>query len=177
MRRPAFGFTRGFTRQESMVVLGIFVAVFGIFYLNLIEAKAKARDQQRKSDVKRVALALDTYFNEYDQYPEENGGRVVGCGRPKYEGRCEWGIGDFGDEDGTVYLERVPADPLFQRSRYVYRVNKELNRYQVFTALERTGDAEIVSGLTAECSIKPNVSLKCNFGVGGGETTMYDDLE
>ncbi len=85
-------------------------------------------------------------------------------------------MGDFKDTDGTVYVPRVSSDPVSTRSEYVYVTNKNLTKYQIFTALEERRDSEWKSGIGINCAAERSAFLSCNFGVKSANTTLAEQL-
>lgn len=61
----------GFTLIELLVVIGIIAVLTGLVTFNFSSARARARDVQRKNDLKAVQQALEIYRSDNDQaFPE-----------------------------------------------------------------------------------------------------------
>ena len=61
---------KGFTLIELLVVLGIIAVLTGLIAFNFNQARARARDVTRKSDMKNLRTALELYKNDNQQkYP------------------------------------------------------------------------------------------------------------
>ena len=61
---------KGFTLIELLVVIGIIAVLTGLITFNFNSARARARDVQRKNDMKAVQQALEIYRQDHGQlYP------------------------------------------------------------------------------------------------------------
>lgn len=65
---------KGFTLIELLVVVGIVGILSSVVISSLSEARAKARDSRRKSDLNQIRIALSMYFNEKGNYIESGSG-------------------------------------------------------------------------------------------------------
>jgi prepilin-type N-terminal cleavage/methylation domain-containing protein len=87
---------RGFTLIELLVVIAIIGLLSTMSVLALNQARARARDAKRLSDVKQIQTALELYYNEEGQYPVAT-------------------LVDPGDvissSAGNIYLASVPTPP------------------------------------------------------------------
>lgn len=87
----------GFTLIELLIVVAIIGVLAGMVTINLQDARERARDAQRKSDVKQIQNALELYKN--DQNPTT------------YPPTDTW-------EDDIVtggYMKKIPIDPTFDQ--------------------------------------------------------------
>ena len=106
-----------FTLIELLVVISI-IGVLSVIGLNSFgSARVKARDSNRKSDLSAISKALELYYNDFGQCPDDNGGLIVGCGTDAIE-KCTWGVSEFSnDTTGEIYLIKLPTD---SNSTYSY---------------------------------------------------------
>lgn len=58
---------KGFTLIELLVVIGIIAVLTGLIAFNFNSARARARDVQRKNDMKAMEQALELYRNDNGQ--------------------------------------------------------------------------------------------------------------
>jgi type II secretion system protein G len=59
----------GFTLLELLIVIVIIGILAVLIVPNLTAGPQRARDSQRKSDLRNVKTALETYFNDSNAYP------------------------------------------------------------------------------------------------------------
>src|SRR3990167_9460895 len=62
---------RGFTLIELLVVIAIVGLMSGFLVANFIGIKQRARDGQRKSDLRQIQAALELYRSDNASYPKE----------------------------------------------------------------------------------------------------------
>lgn len=82
------GLQTGFTFLELLVVIGIIGVLAQIVIVGIPSAQQRAKDSQRRSDLKQYQIALETYANNYNgRYPmiflrQPDPSRLCGPGRP-----------------------------------------------------------------------------------------------
>ena len=90
--------TRGFTLLELLVVIGIIVIITSMGMSSYSTAQKKARDAQRKSDIRAISNALEQYYSICGyKYPTPGAGNVftnISCSNPS-----------------ETILNPVPTDP------------------------------------------------------------------
>ncbi len=64
---------KGFTLIELLIVIGIIVMLATVIIINVTQARMNGRDSERIADFVSLQLALETYFNKYNEYPSTNG--------------------------------------------------------------------------------------------------------
>lgn len=75
----------------------------------------KARDAKRKSDLKKISIALEDYLNDHRCYPDEV--------------TCDPGTGL------VPYLNKIPCDPKTKES-YYYERPDDCSKFGLYTDLE-----------------------------------------
>ncbi len=60
---------KGFTLIELLVVIAIIGLLATLSVVALNNARERARDSRRVSDIKQIQTALELYYNENDKYP------------------------------------------------------------------------------------------------------------
>ena len=101
---------KGFTLIEILIVAAI-VGLLGVLAsVALDSARERARDAKRMSDVARVQVALELYFNDHNSYPTAT--ESVALGQTSTD--CLSSNGFAGSCDAasqSVYMSRVPSTP------------------------------------------------------------------
>lgn len=90
-------FGSGFTLIELLVVISIIGVLTTLVAANLNSARERARDAERKSDLKNISTALRLYFNDNGAYPAS----------------LDWGQPWKSADDKTTYMSTIPNDPLY----------------------------------------------------------------
>lgn len=135
---------RGFTLIELLVVISIIGLLSTLAVVSLNNARAKARDARRLSDLKAIQTALEIYRDDNNDY-------VVPLDEDK-----TWTSTISGMNSGTdIYLPAgAPVDPdptrgvglLNEAKSYVYCVSTDLTFYLMHADLEVSPPASGLSG-------------------------------
>ena len=131
-------FSNGFTMIELLIVIVIMgiLSVVGIGAFT--SSQIKARDSQRKTDLRTIGDALEAYYNDYGSYPVSSGdGNFLGCGVNGVEA-CAYGD-IWQDDNGTAYMVQIPTDP---NDGYYYYVS-DGSYYRIFAHLENDQDRDV----------------------------------
>lgn len=122
--------TSGFTLIELVVVIAIIATLTALASFNFNQARARARDVQRKSELKAIQNALELYKN--DQMPQAYPATV-----------------DLETALVTTYMSKLPVDPkekVTAGSWMVYTYNQTAAlTYTLQTCLENTSDPDKLS--------------------------------
>lgn len=120
---------RGFTMIELLVVVSIIGLLTSVVLASVNNARIKARDSKRLSDLKQIDTAIRLYNDKYDYFP-----------------RCRRTVQINGTTDclsstlrGQGYFSRLPTDPLApaNHSPYDYYVDLSTSkRYAIRVYLE-----------------------------------------
>lgn len=142
--RHALRIFKGFTLIEILVVIAIIGTLSALLLPNFMDARARARDAQRKSDLNQIQKALEMYKNDQvnQSYPDKDKLPAAGLA--------------FSSASG-VYMKAVPKDPLSTDSTpiaYLYTpvgVGPVYVDYILCACLENIADTELVAG---DCSVE-----------------------
>ncbi len=107
----------GFTLIELLVVVAIIGLISSVVMASLSSARKKSRDARRLMDMKQIRIALELYYNTYNQYPNntdnDGSGWDVGC----------YGAGDIFIQPLVTAgaIPKVPCDPIIVSQTGGYR--------------------------------------------------------
>lgn len=120
----------GFTLIELLVVISIIGILAALLMSNFAAIRERARDAQRKSDLKQIQKALEFYKDAQTpaiQYPQTSSWETLTT-----------------NLEGSNYMKKVPVDPINANS-YVYSyaptVGDTLN-YTLKACLENASDKD-----------------------------------
>src|SRR5688572_11933482 len=121
---------RGFTLIELLVVISIIGILATLVAANLNSARSRARDAQRKSDLKNIETAFRLYYNDKATYPAESS--------------LSWGSAF--SSTGVTYMQKLPQDPLAPDQTYLYELDSTGDSFTLTACLENASDSQ---GITA----------------------------
>lgn len=120
---------KSFTLIELLVVIAIIGGLSALLVPNYMGARERARDAQRKSDLKQIQKALEMY--KQDQNPPSYPNSL-----PPFdvcwssEPNCR----------GNIYMNKFPADP--NGNSYSYQVDNNNLTYTLCACLENKADPD-----------------------------------
>lgn len=166
----------GFTLIEILVVMVILSILASIALGNFRTSQMKARDAARKATLKQISNALEAYMNDHAGYPQANSGMIVACGCVAPLSSCQWGVtglNEFCDQNRTVYMQAVPADPGGSSTAQSYCYWSNGTSYKIYAQLENSKDAACLShDLGGNCQSSSSCNgLNYNFGLSSTNTT------
>lgn len=141
----------GFTLIELLVVISLIGILTTLLFANLNAGRARARDAQRKSDLKSIQTALRLYYNDKNRYPAHNSSdQIVGCESYTNPVACEWG--EPWSVGSVIYMPVLAKDTLAGQS-YKYEYDSENDLTTLSACLENKSDEKgIVTTDTSWCS-------------------------
>jgi general secretion pathway protein G len=147
---------KGFTLIELLVVIAIIGLLSTLAVVSLNNAREKSRDSKRVSDIKQMQTALEMYYTECGQYPEELTNTA--------SNGCPSGV-VFGDFMANIPEAPEPADGTCDDTSNAYV-------YENYNADGTTsgGDCTTSSSNCASYTIS-----YCLGGATGGLTAGYHD--
>lgn len=146
---------KGFTLIELLIVMAILAILSAIGVSNFRNARIKALDLNRKSDLQSIAKSLEAYANDHKSYPLSDTSNKIICQAP--DGVCTWGT-PFTDGE-TIYMATLPKN--FDIG-YIY-ISDGI-KYSISTYLANSQDPDIQE-LDQAISSKCGVSNPCNYQV------------
>lgn len=124
---------KGFTLIELVVVMAIIATLTALAAFNFGQARARARDVQRKSELKSIQNALELYKN--DQFPQSYPTNATGLSAALV----------------TAYMAKLPVDPkekVQDGSWYDYTYDRTAAlTYTLQACLENTSDPDRLTPL------------------------------
>jgi len=124
---------KGFTLIELLVVIAIIGLLSTLSVVALNNARQKARDARRVSDIKQIQTALELYYNDVSSYPAA----VV--------------AGETIESGGVTYMGQVPTNPAPNGTAYTY-TQDAAGTYSITYTLEGVTGG-IAAGLHTATSI------------------------
>lgn len=133
----------GFSLVELLVVIAIITMVMVSIFPNFTGARQRARDNQRKSDLKNIQSALELFKSDQTAptaYPVSN------FVTPGLCSKCWSSDGNCGSVAGSnVYMRKFPCDPAGGTTPTPYIYTKDVSdsyRYTLSACLENPVDAD-----------------------------------
>lgn len=122
----------GFSLVELLVAISIMAILASILYVNFSGARASARDDIRKSDLKNLQLAIELYKAQTGAFPAMGTG--TGC-TPLASTFTPTSCNTYIVGLTPDYISSLPKDPLTQNS---YQYRSDGNNYKLIsTSVER----------------------------------------
>lgn len=167
----------GFTLIELIVVMAIIGVLAAVTAGSFASSQRRGRDARRKSDLGQIARALETYYNDRGQYPNDSAGQILGCGTAASPTLCAWGQSFQQTVAGvaapTIYMVTLPSDPRAPNTFYFYD-RTAFNSYQLYARLENTEDVSVPKDGSGNPQVYSGVDCgpyDCNYGISSTNTT------
>ncbi len=127
----------GFTLIELLIVVAIIGVLATLLMANFIGVRQRARDAQRKSDLRQIQSALEIYRADNSSYALS----LPSCGLPFVY-------------NGTTYMQKVPCDALGGS----YAFSSAGTTYLITACLENTNDSQKDTANVPPCNGTTNWS-------------------
>lgn len=149
---------QGFTLIELLIILVIVSTLASLAIFSVTSARGKARDAERKSDLKEISDALETYYNDRACYPST----------------------DFTEDcRGTSfqpYLKEIPCDPETGEPYDYVPLENSCRGYRLYANLKNEDDPQIEQ-LQCNTASGCGYGLGYNYGVAVGTTVYNPDVQ
>ncbi len=144
----------GFTLVELLIVISIIGVLTTLLMANFIGVRQRARDAQRKSDLRQVQSAFELFRADQGSYPQ----LLPNCSTSIKSPDCST----------STYMKSVPKDPrgssYYNSGNYYFLSNG--TTYTIGACLENPSDSQgcTISVGSAQCNPLPVVT-DCTSGV------------
>ena len=135
---------RGFTLIELLIAVAIIGILTTLLMANFIAVRQRARDAQRKSDLRQIQAALELYRSDQGLYPAIYGVPLSSAAN------CD-GYTSLKSPDcsSTTYMKKVPTDPsgssYYNGGVYFFASYTAGVSYDLLACLENKNDPQGVS--------------------------------
>ena len=131
---------KGFTLIELLIVVAIIGILTTIVTANFVGVRQRARDAARKSDVRQIQSALELYRSDNGAYPVNNSTFRLNANP------CPT-TGELASDEGTIYMKKIPCDPLGSDSSVYYDGNyfysSDGTTYDIAACIENANDSDV----------------------------------
>jgi type II secretion system protein G len=121
---------KGFTLIELLIVIAIIGVLATLLMVNFVGVRQRARDAQRKSDLRQIQSALEIWRSDNGSYPASS--QFGACGSALTNG-------------STTYMAKIPCDPS-GAGKFVYTYvsagSTNVASYTLYSCLENVGDSQ-----------------------------------
>jgi len=162
----------GFTLIELLITIVIIGILSTLGIVAFQSTQKKSRDLGRKTNLKTVSKALETYMNDKGVFPPSSpDGKILWCGTEAAPDAvaCPWGypltdVATAG-EDKTVYLAALPKDSnpaqtFFYEAVEIDGINKG---YRLYAKLENIKDPDIPASGQYATNCGATTTHYCNY--------------
>lgn len=144
------GKKNGFTMIELLAVVAIIAVLVIVLLVFLRNQNSRGHDARRKSDLERIRVSFEDYFNDNDCYPDSD---ILDI--------CE-------DTSLQPYLNRIPCDPV-SGDPYAYEPVAGCGGYRVYAILQVEDDPVIAKlGCDGEYGCGALAGPAYNYGISVG---------
>lgn len=119
-KHSLLSFRQGFTLIELLVVLFIIGILASLILANILGARQRAEDVQRKNDLQQMQKALRLFYNDYQRYPDST----------------QLNKGERFEVEETVYMGQLPEE-------FEYFVDNNEDLFRLWVSLDNPSDQDI----------------------------------
>lgn len=138
---PALSLSKGFTLIELLIVIVIIGVLTSLLVVNFVGVRVRARDAQRKSDLRQIQSALELYRADKGVYPT-----FASTSPPVNCPPAPTPPTSFGNPPSctATYMQKVPRDPStssYNGGSYYYSASSDTT-YTLAACLENANDSD-----------------------------------
>jgi general secretion pathway protein G len=137
---------KGFTLIELLIVVAIIGILATLLMANFVGVRQRARDAQRKSDIRQIQAALEIFRSDSGNYPLSTG---AGNGKLPATTSCKTSLKSA--DGNSTYMKIVPCDP--NGGSYIYSSGG--TNYILYACLENVSDSQADDAKNAGCTNTP----------------------
>lgn len=121
---------KGFTLIELMIVIGILAILIIAVLVNMSGQRGKAEDTRAKSDLARLKIAFEDYYNDNNCYPP-----------------AAWfdSAEDCGGDNLAPYMNSIPCNPNTNLPYYLVYPTSQCASFRIYTTLNNQSDPDSLS--------------------------------
>lgn len=151
---------RGFTLIELLIVISIIGVLASLLMANFIGVRQRARDAQRKADLRQLQASLELYRADIGSYPATESFIAGSC----------LGYPDCNEETSTIYMQQIPKDPMgdsqsYNSGDYCYDdLDSVGTKYYILACLENSNDSQATSSDELPDDMVDCLATSCSSG-------------
>lgn len=139
--------TSGFTLIELLIAVAVVSLLSVAGLMGFQSSQSRGRDAQRKSDLERIKIAFEDYYNDNQCYPPL--GSLQACRSTELQ----------------PYLQSIPCDPMTGEPYLYLPLSNACSGYRVHAQLETLDDPAIAK---LNCSGTQGCGYGYNYGIAAG---------
>ena len=150
---------KGFTLIELLIVISIVGVLSALLMVNFVGVRQRARDAQRKTDMRQIQAALEMFRSDEGSYPDT----IPNCPivTPTSLGSLDC---------STTYMQDLPSDPMYDKNKETqtyynyaeYCLDSDGSTYYLVGCLENANDSQ---GVTSIADADGCPTTNCSSGV------------
>ncbi len=126
--------SKGFTLIELLVVIFIIGVLASVVLANILGARQRAEDVQKKAELDQFKKALSLFYNDQQRFPDAHDTN------PDLADDYISTNNAFVGSSGEVYLKQLPTD-----YEYEYYVDATNDSFRVLVVLDNSSDGDITT--------------------------------
>ena len=137
-------FQKGFTLVELLIVVAIIGVLATLLMVNFIAVRQRARDAERKSDIRQIQSALELFRSDEGLYPNASPPTTTLYNGASCPDSSALAVLDPTTQNKNTYMAKIPCDPngigYYNAGEYFYSGGG--STYTLGACLENTADTQ-----------------------------------